>query len=165
MEQGKTKILCLVRHAAAGAAEDGTDIRRPLSPDGQKQAKRLAGRLADRRLSPDRIIASSADRALETAAALAGALGVNVTAIRVDGRIYDASETDELLDVVRDLDNGESVVVLVGHQPVIGELVLLLVPEFSGSIPKAGSACIALDIPSWKDAGFGMGRLLWLETS
>lgn len=130
-----------------------------------KQAKRLAGRLADRRLSPDRIIASSANRAVETAAALAGALGVKEAAIQVDGRIYDASETDELLDVVRDLADGETVVVLVGHQPVIGELVLLLVPDFSGSIPKAGMACIALDIPAWKDAGFGTGRLLWFETA
>jgi phosphohistidine phosphatase len=164
MAQGTTKILCLVRHAAAGAAEDGSDIRRPLSPDGRQQARRLACRLAGHRLSPDRIIASPADRAFETARALADALGVNESAIHTDARIYDASETDELLRVVRDLDGGESVVILVGHQPVIGELVLLLVPEFSGSFPKAGTVCIALDIPLWKDAGFGKGRFLWSES-
>jgi len=165
MEQAKTRILCLVRHAAAGAAEDGSDIRRPLSQDGRQQARRLAGRFADRKLSPDRIVASPADRTVETAAALAEALGVNRDSIRVDRRIYDASETDELLDVVRDLDDREFVVVLVGHQPVIGELVLLLVPEFSGSFPKAGMVCIGLDVPAWKDAGFSTGRLLWFETA
>jgi phosphohistidine phosphatase len=163
MEGGKKKILCLVRHAAAGAAKDGSDIRRPLSPDGRKQAQRLAGRLADRGVSPDRIVTSPADRAFETAAALAGALGVNEAAIQIDGRIYDASEAGDLLRVVREFDSGESVLLLVGHQPVIGDLAMSLVPEFSNSFPKAGTACIGLDIPSWKDAGFGKGRLLWFE--
>jgi phosphohistidine phosphatase len=164
MERGTMKILCLVRHAAAGLAKDGLDIRRPLSPDGRKQARRLAVLLADRRVSPDLIVASPADRAFETACALADALGVKEAAIHVDGRIYDASEAEDLLRVVRDSDGGESVVLLVGHQPVLGELTLLLVPEFSGSFPRGGAACIGLDIPSWKDAGFGKGRLLWFET-
>ena len=158
------KILCLVRHAAAGTAKDGSDIHRPLSPEGRKQARRLAVRLADRRVSPDRIVASPADRAFETATALADALGVNEAAIQLDGRIYDASAAEDLLRIVRSFDGGESVVLLVGHQPVLGELTLLLVPEFSGSFPRAGTACIGLDIPSWKDAGLGKGRLLWFET-
>ena len=158
------KILCLVRHAAAGAAKDGSDIHRPLSQDGKQQARRLAGRMADHRISPDRIVASPADRALETARALADALGVNEAAIQVDDRIYDASVAEDLLRVVRDLDGGEAVVLLVGHQPVLGELAMFLVPGFSTSFPKAGTACIGLDIASWKDTGFGKGQLLWFET-
>jgi phosphohistidine phosphatase len=115
-------------------------------------------------MHPERIITSPADRASETAAALAAALGVNESVIRIDARIYDASTAEDLLRVVRDLDGGESVVVLVGHQPVLGELTLLLIPGFSGSFPRAGTACIGLGIRSWKDAGYGKGRLLWFET-
>jgi phosphohistidine phosphatase len=158
------KILCLVRHAAAGAAEDGSDIHRPLSPEGQQQARRLAVKLAGRKIKPDRIIASPADRTTGTAAALAGALGVKEKDIRIDERIYHALASDELLGVVRELDGKSSVVLLVGHQPVLGELALFLAPEFSGSFPKAGTLCIGLDIPSWKNVEFGTGKMLWFES-
>jgi len=164
MKRETARILCLVRHAAAGAAGDGTDIGRPLSREGRQQARRLAGKLAARKIKPDRIVASPADRTLETASALAEALGVNAGDIRIDERIYQTSANDELLNVVRGLDGGESVVILVGHQPVIGELALFLVPDFSGSFPRSGTACIGLDIAAWEEAGFGTGRLLWFET-
>jgi phosphohistidine phosphatase len=164
MARGTSKILCLVRHAAAGAAEDGTDIHRPLSPEGQLQARRLAAKLAGRKIKPDRIIASPADRTFRTAAVLAGALGVKEKNIHVDERIYHALVSDELLSVVRELDGRSSVVVLVGHQPVIGELALFLTPEFSGSFPKAGTLCIGLDVLSWKDVTFGKGKTLWFES-
>jgi phosphohistidine phosphatase len=164
MARGTMKILCLVRHAAAGAAEDGTDIHRPLSPEGRQQARRLADKLAGRKVKADRIIASPADRTFRTAAVLAGALGLKEKDIRVDDRIYHASASDELLGVVRELDGRCSVVVLIGHQPVIGELALFLAPEFSGSFPKAGTLCIGLDVLSWKDIEFGKGRMLWFES-
>jgi phosphohistidine phosphatase len=164
MARGTMKVLCLVRHAAAGAAEDGTDMHRPLSPEGRQQALRLAEKLAGRGIKPDRIIASPADRTVGTAAILADALGVRKKNVRIDERIYHASTSDELLDVVRELDGRSSVVVLVGHQPVIGELALFLAPEFSGSFPKAGSLYIGLDVHSWKDIEFGKGRMLWFES-
>jgi phosphohistidine phosphatase len=158
------KVLCLVRHAAAGAAEDGTDIRRPLSPEGQQQAHRLAAKLSGRNIKPDRIVSSPADRTVGTAAALAEALGVRKKNVHIDERIYHASTSDELLGVVRGLDGRCSVVIVVGHQPVIGESALFLAPEFSGSFPKAGALCIGLDVPSWKDIEFGKGRMLWFES-
>jgi phosphohistidine phosphatase SixA len=65
---------------------------------------------------------------------------------------------------VRELDGKSSVVLLVGHQPVLGELALFLAPEFSGSFPKAGTLCIGLDIPSWKNVEFGTGKMLWFES-
>jgi phosphohistidine phosphatase len=164
MARATMKILCLVRHAAAGAAEDGTDIRRPLSPEGQQQARRLAAKLAHRKFRPDRIIVSPADRTIGTAAALAGALGVKEKDILIDERIYHASASDELIGVLRELDGRSSVVALIGHQPVIGELALFLAPEFSGSFPKAGTLCIGLDIPSWKNLEFGRGKMLWFES-
>jgi phosphohistidine phosphatase len=157
------KSLILVRHAAAGSASDGSDIRRPLSPEGRKQAGRISEKLAERNVNPDRIIASPADRAFDTARALAAAFQADETLIRTDERIYDASAAGDLLDVVRDLDDGLSAVLLVGHQPVIGELTALLCPEYSGTFPKAGAACIGMDIASWREAGFGAGKLLWFE--
>jgi phosphohistidine phosphatase len=157
------KILYLVRHAAAGGAKDGIDLHRPLSPDGRKQARRLAIRLVNRRVRPDLVLTSPADRAMETARCIAKAIGMDESGLLTDDRIYDASDTDGLLAVVRERCDSEGTVFLVGHQPVIGELTLVLVPTFCAPFPKAGTACIALDVLRWKDAGYGKGELVWFE--
>jgi phosphohistidine phosphatase len=156
-------MLCLVRHAAAAGAADGSDIHRPLSADGHKQARRTAVRLAARNLRPDVVVSSPADRAMETATLVAEAIGLEGGRIRVDDRIYDASEMNDLLEVVRSLDDEEVCVMLVGHQPVIGELALHLAPSFPGAFPRAAAAFIALDVAGWSGAGYGIGELLWFE--
>jgi phosphohistidine phosphatase len=160
------KTLILVRHAAAGASKDGSDERRPLSAEGVGQAKRTAARLAARSVRPDRIVSSPADRAFETARIVAGALGTGDGRFGTDDRVYDASEAGHLLRVIRGLDDGDAVVVLVGHQPVLGELTAFLVPFFSMPFPRAAAACIALDVASWKDVApaAGAAELIWFET-
>jgi phosphohistidine phosphatase len=160
------KTLILVRHAAAGASKDGSDERRPLSVEGVGQAKRTAARLAARSVHPDRIVSSPADRALETARIVAGTLGTVDGRFSTDDRVYDASEAGHLLRVIRGLDDGDGVVMLVGHQPVLGELTAILVPLFSMPFPRAAAACIALDVASWKDVdpAPGAAELVWFET-
>jgi phosphohistidine phosphatase len=160
------KTLILLRHAAAGASKDGTDERRPLSAEGVLQARRTAARLAVRSVKPDRIVTSPADRALATARIVAEALETDDGRFLADDRVYDASESGHLLRVIRGLDDADGVVVIVGHQPVLGELTTALVPMFSVPFPRAGAACIALDVASWKEVApaAGSNELIWFET-
>jgi phosphohistidine phosphatase len=160
------KTLILVRHAAAGASKDGSDERRPLSAEGIRQARKTAEKLAARSVRPDRIVSSPADRALATARIVAEALGTDDGRFLPDDRVYEASEAAHLLRLIRDLNDADGVVVIVGHQPVLGELTSALVPMFSMPFPRAGAACIAFDIPSWKEAGIGTApcELLWFES-
>jgi phosphohistidine phosphatase len=160
------KILILVRHAAAGAARDGSDERRPLSAEGVRQAGVTGRKLADRSVRPDRIMTSPADRAIETAAIVAEILMTDESRVIMDDRIYEATEAGHLLRVIREFDDADDVVLLVGHQPVLGDLTASLVPLFSMPFPRAAAACLALDVPSWKQAGIDPTRteLLWFET-
>jgi phosphohistidine phosphatase len=111
--------LVLWRHAEAHEAQPGQDdLSRALTPRGEKQAARMAGWL-DRQL-PDgaRILVSPARRTEQTAQAL--------------GRKYKLREelspnatVDQLLQLVQ-WPEGKGVVLLVGHQPVLGQTIARL---------------------------------------
>ncbi|MDM7926140.1 MAG: histidine phosphatase family protein [bacterium] len=157
------KTLILVRHAAAGASRDGSDERRPLSAEGVRQARETGRRLAVRSVRPDRIMTSPADRTVETAAIVAEILKTDEGRVIMDDRIYEASESGHLLHVIREFDDADDVVLLVGHQPVLGELTAALCPSFSASFPRAGAAGIRLDVPGWAGTRSVCGNLLWTE--
>lgn len=111
--------LVLWRHAEAHEAQPGQDdLSRALTPRGEKQAARMALWL-DRQL-PDgtRILVSPAKRTEQTVQAL--------------GRKYKLREelgpnatVDQLLQLVQ-WPQGKGVILLVGHQPVLGQTIARL---------------------------------------
>ena len=81
-------MLYLVRHAHAGSKRQwqGSDLARPLSAQGRKEALGLIQQMGDRPLG--RVLSSPAERCLETVQPLAGRLGRPVEpseALGVDG--------------------------------------------------------------------------------
>jgi phosphohistidine phosphatase len=106
--------LILWRHADA---EDGApDLERKLTARGRKDAARVAGWLLQRLPSGFTVLASPAARAQETAKALG-------TKIHTDPRLAPGASVD---DIVAAGERGE-VVVVVGHQPDLGEAIAHLV--------------------------------------
>ncbi|MBI3149456.1 MAG: phosphohistidine phosphatase SixA [Betaproteobacteria bacterium] len=115
--------LLLWRHADA---EDGLpDLERALTHKGHKQAGKVATWL-DRHLPGNcRILVSPAQRAQQTAAAL-GRKFKTVPALAPD------TAPSELLQLAGWPDGRESVLV-VGHQPTLGQVAALLL----GGLPQA----------------------------
>jgi len=109
------KIL-LVRHAEAAPGEP--DELRRLTPGGRETARALGERLAARH--PDAVVCSPLLRARETAEPIARAAGVSLQA---DERLAPGAELSDLSAAVTG--RGETVVV-VGHQPDCGRIVLAL---------------------------------------
>jgi phosphohistidine phosphatase len=108
--------LVLWRHADA---EDGfVDAERRLTAKGHKQAARAAKWLVKRLPADATIIASPARRAQETARAL-------TDKIRAVKEIGTAATPEKVLAAAGWPDAG-GVVVVVGHQPVLGEVAALL---------------------------------------
>jgi phosphohistidine phosphatase len=109
--------LILWRHA--DAEEGAIDLERRLTPKGQKQAEQVAAWLATRLDKGYRVIASPAARAQQTAEALKQKIatvkslapGASVSAILKAAGWPDGDET----------------VVLVGHQPDLGNAAAYLV--------------------------------------
>lgn len=119
--------LILWRHAEAvdhpdgdsGVGGDALDLERRLTPRGEKQAARMAAWL-DRQL-PDgaRVYASPAQRSLQTAAALG-------RKVRVRDELVPGADPAAVLALAGWPDS-KTPVVVVGHQPTLGQVIALLV--------------------------------------
>jgi phosphohistidine phosphatase len=111
--------LILWRHAEAVAQRaDLPDLERPLTPKGERQAQRMAEWLNQRLTDSTRILASPALRCQQTAKAL-GRKFKTVDEIAPD------VGAEQLLRAAR-WPEGSEAVLLVGHQPAIGEAAALV---------------------------------------
>ncbi len=127
----------LWRHAEAAAGEP--DAARPLTERGRRQAERMARFLAPRLPADLRVIVSPARRAQETARAL----GRSFETVE---RIAPGCGVAEILDAAG-WPESERPVLLVGHQPTLGEVAAKLV-EGRGSgwnpAPARCAGCAAI---------------------
>jgi phosphohistidine phosphatase len=107
--------LILWRHADA---EDGrADAERKLTAKGQKQAKRMAGWLRARLPKDAVVLVSPARRAQQTAQAL--------TKTFETSDAVSTAATPESVLAAAGWPNGKGLVVVVGHQPTLGEVAAL----------------------------------------
>jgi phosphohistidine phosphatase len=150
--------LVLIRHAKAKERDPRRwpdDTRRPLTRGGEHAFRKLAAALPVWIDPPDRVFASGWVRAWDTATALSRETG------------WPAPERCPMLETeggpdavaalrcrIEKLDDLASVV-LVGHEPVLGELVQSLL-GCSGAVPLAKGAVALLEV------GAGRAELLAL---
>jgi phosphohistidine phosphatase len=106
--------LILWRHAEAEDARGNDDLGRALTARGRKQAEQMAAWLGPRLPATTRILASPALRCRQTAAAL----GRTVTTVDAIGP--DASP--EAVLAAAGWPDAGGVVLVVGHQPTLGEI-------------------------------------------
>ncbi|GAB4559569.1 MAG: phosphohistidine phosphatase SixA [Rhizobacter sp.] len=114
--------LILWRHAEAHVLREGqTDLERALTPKGERQAQRMAEWLNQRLAHSTRILVSPALRTQQTAKAL----DRHFKTVQLLGP--EASVT-ALLSVTRWPEANEPVLV-VGHQPTLGQVAALLLGQ------------------------------------
>ena len=152
--------LILLRHAeAANTGLRLLDFERPLTRYGQNAAREAGGWLSKRKLLPDEVFCSAATRTRETWDAVAGRL-TNPPQAQYLERLYHGS-AEVMLDVLRDASG--AVVLLVGHQPGIGQLATLLPDNFPEDpalrhFPPATALVIEFATDDWVAAAPGQGR-------
>ena len=155
------KRLYLIRHAKSSWDNPNlSDFERPLNERGRAAARNMSAWFArEASPTPQKLIASPATRAMQTAERFAEALKINPQAIEQDPRIYDAA-LNTLVQVVEGLPNATDSIVLFGHNPGFSELADFLLHEYSGSVPTC--AVTALDVLSthWKDVRTAEVRLV-----
>jgi phosphohistidine phosphatase len=137
------KHITIVRHAKSSWDEPSlADDQRPLAKRGRKSLKPMRQHLEDLGLRFDLVICSPSRRTRETLDGISEALG-HVPVVFEDS-IYEAG-LGQLLDVLRSVDEKFHSVVLVGHNPGVGDLVDVLVddPEASDEVGKFPTGAIA----------------------
>lgn len=115
--------LILWRHA--DAADGLSDLERPLTDKGLKQAERMASFLRSRLPQNLRILVSPAKRAQQTVHAL-------TKHFTTEQSIAPNCSVESLLKAANWPD-GDGCVLIVGHQPVLGETAALLLCESHAS--------------------------------
>jgi len=131
-------ILCIVRH---GKAEDADatirDEDRPLTPRGIEQARYLAHELSALGHSPDQIVSSSYSRAVATARVIHQAVRCR---FELSTSLECGHAVSEVVELIEELGTSRSKqrpavksLMLVGHNPQLGELCTVLTHGLAGS--------------------------------
>jgi phosphohistidine phosphatase len=154
-----SRRLLVLRHGQAKDAPPGSDdADRPLSGRGRRGVATLGPVV--RRLAPDLVLCSSALRTRQTLEALDLESDVDVS---IEPGLYGA-EVEEILEHLRGVDDDIEVLLVVGHNPGVHQLVIEVtggerVPTFR----PATLAVLDLDVEQWHEVGSGLGRLVSLH--
>ena len=158
------KTLTLLRHAKSAWDDPvARDFDRPLNRRGRRAAKTIGREMRAKGLVFDAVIASPAVRVMETLADVAEGYGGQLEP-RYDKRVYLAT-ADTLLDIVREVDDGAERLLIVGHNPGLERLAMLLTDgeglrtELAIKYPTATVAEINLPVAHWRDVAEGIGTL------
>jgi phosphohistidine phosphatase len=149
--------LILIRHAKAVPATGQDDFSRELTDRGRDDAKRIALLLAERSLTPDALIASSAERTRETAEIFAAHWPKRVDVSEELG-LYDAT-LYMLFERVRMFADAQPHIALVGHNPGVGDLAVYLagkgkrrdLERMAGKYPTCAAAVLDFSVSHWQD--------------
>lgn len=164
---GAGKTVYLLRHAKS-SRKDGAreDFDRPLNKRGRDAAKAIGEYMARERIVPAQVLCSSAKRTRETMERLQEAVGGAVP-VRFEKGIYMAEEAG-LLRRLKRLNDSLGSAMLVGHNPGLQQLALLLAADADGDglrsqlqakFPTAGMAVIETPVERWADLKPGCGRI------
>lgn len=157
------KTIYLVRHAKSGWESAKTaDFDRSLNDKGLKDAPLMAAILKEKKVSPELVISSPANRAITTAGYFCDILGYRKERIELRMEIYEGG-TSHLLNIVQNIPDSCGTAMLFGHNPSMAGLANLLAGNSIDTLDTCGVVRIDLDVPSWKDTGTGRGKLTWYE--
>jgi phosphohistidine phosphatase len=160
------KRLMLLRHAKSDWSAAVPDHDRQLNQRGREAADRMGRYIADSSLIPDRILCSTALRAVETLSLVQPHLTPAPDVIKL-AEIYNFGTGTGLLDVIRQNGGDAATLLLIGHNPAIEGLADLLsgtgdeeaMNQLAIKYPTAGLSVITLDISDWEQIEPSCGHL------
>ena len=174
----RSVIVCRCSHSRcfatpnrAGTSSSLDDYDRSLAKRGKKAAPEIGAALAAMGLRPDLVLCSGAARARATLDLVLAKLGAPVPQVVYDDDVYMATP-DALLARLHRIGAGLAGemphhVMLVGHNPGLEELALLLAgsgaaddtARMTDKFPTAAVAVIGFNAESWAAIEPGSGRL------
>lgn len=161
------KTLILLRHAKSSWDDAvARDFDRPLNKRGRRAARTVGREMRAQGLEFDRVVASPAVRVVETLDDVAEGYGSPIRP-DYDRRVYLASAAT-LLELIRATADATDRLLLVGHNPGLEALALLLTRGGEGEVlreelavkyPTGTVAEIVFPVAHWRDVAAGGGRL------
>lgn len=158
------RTLYLLRHAKS-SWEDPTlaDHDRPLAPRGVRATPYVADHLRDAGIVPDVVLCSSARRTRQTLDLLGDAIPSDAD-VRVEEGLYHAPAR-ALLERLRTLPDSTRQAMLIGHNPAMQQLAVLLAASGAHMLrmrrkfPTAALATLVASVDGWTDLAAGCATL------
>lgn len=138
-----------MRHGKAEMGDFNTPDRdRKLVKMGQKESQYIANQLLSDKLTVDLIITSDAQRAYETAIAIAETIGYPQDQIKIEPLLYLADE-DRLTNEIIALPETAQTVLMVAHNPGLTDFTNPYLNHPISSLPTSGMIGLHFSTPSW----------------
>ncbi|HEY1082662.1 MAG TPA: histidine phosphatase family protein [Prosthecobacter sp.] len=169
------KYLTVVRHAKSSWAQHGlADHDRPLNERGLKAAPAVASFLHRTYFGgagtpalippPERLVTSTAARALATAKIMLETARMPLEALRLDSRLY-LAEASRILEVVREFDEDWKHAVIFGHNPGLHDFAeRILARAHVSKMPTCTAVLLALPHAYWGLADWREAQLIGYVT-
>lgn len=161
----RVRTIILLRHGKSSWSDPSlADIDRPLAPRGEHASRRIAKYIRQKKIRPALVLCSPSLRTRQTLAAIEPSLDKGCS-VELEPQLYAASEED-LLERLRALPEPVESVMLIGHNPGLQELALVLasrgaeLPRLEEKFPTAALATVAVDSESWVALRPGGGELV-----
>lgn len=171
MTDAPTRTLVLLRHAKAADPGGLADRERPLTERGEADAAAAGEWLKREGLMPTQVLCSPALRTRQTWGAVVEASGQGGL-VDHEQRIYSAT-VDQLLEVLREVEDDAKVVALVGHAPGVPQLAAALDDGRGDADARAAledgfptcTAAVLRISTSWADLARDAAELVTVHTS
>ena len=164
-DQSRSRTVILLRHGKSSWSDSTlADIDRPLAPRGERASRRVAKYIRSKRIRPALVLCSPALRTRETLEAVEASLGKRCV-VEVVPQLYAASE-QELLERLQALPEHVSSVMLIGHNPGLQDLALVLASQgadlgqLGEKFPTGALATLVVHRESWAALSRGDAELV-----
>ena len=143
------KRVIIVRHAKTIHHGYDQDFDRTLTDRGKDDAERISHELLKIQLVPDLIISSPAVRTTQTTRIFADLFGYPAGNIRYEKKLYSGMQTTTFIQMLQELDDLHTTVMVVGHNPTVYYFIDYLLPGFSLDVPTCSTIVLEFDIDEW----------------
>ena len=156
--QARSRTVILLRHGKSSWSESTiADIDRPLAPRGERASRKVAKYMRRKRIQPALVLCSPSLRTRQTLEAIESSLGKRCV-VEVVPQLYAASE-DELLERLQALPESVRSVMLIGHNPGLHNLALVLasrgahLSQLEEKFPTCALATLVFRSEGWTALG------------
>jgi phosphohistidine phosphatase len=159
------RTVILLRHGKSSWSDSTlSDIDRPLAPRGERASRRIAKYMRRKRIRPTLVLCSPSLRTRQTLEAIEPSLGKGCS-IELVPQLYAASER-ELLERLQALPESVTSVMLIGHNPGLQNLALVLasrgadLPQLEEKFPTGALATLVVHSENWPALSSGDAELV-----
>jgi phosphohistidine phosphatase len=150
-----SKKLLLMRHAKSDWDIEVIDSQRPLKKRGKRDAVMMSHWLLAKNLIPQLIYVSPAERALATAKKVRKTMELDKGMLKIEERIYNSNPV-LMKDVLHGTPEALNLIMLVGHNPALEDLLAdlvdepMLIPADGKLLPTSALAELSFE-GNWRD--------------